>query len=171
VTERRVLVAFASKHGSTGEVADAITETLRELGHRVDCLPATSAHTIAEYDAVIIGGALYMGRWHRDAVRFCHKHSRDLAERPWVAFAMGPKTLEETEVASSRAQLNAALAKLATTPDLVAVFGGVVDPAKLRFPFNRMPPSDARDWAAIRAWALEASALFQQRAPLETAPA
>jgi hypothetical protein len=40
-------------------------------------------------------------------------------------------------------------------PQTVAIFGGVIDPGELRWPFNRMKPSDARDWSAIRAWATE----------------
>ena len=55
-----------------------------------------------------------------------------------------------TDVASSRSQLDRALAATPQVkPDPVAIFGGVVDPAKLRFPFNRLPASDARDWDAI----------------------
>jgi menaquinone-dependent protoporphyrinogen oxidase len=170
VTGSRILVAFASKHGSTREVAQAIARTLHELGQRVDCVPASSAREVTQYDGVVIGGALYTGRWHRDAMRLCKEHGRDIAARPWAAFAMGPKTLEDQDVVSSRAQLDAALAKLALRPpDLVAVFGGVVDPAKLRFPFNRMQASDARDWPAIHAWAREANALFRQHAPFEPA--
>ena len=57
-------------------------------------------------------------------------------------------------MADHRGQLDHALANF---PELrlatVAIFGGVVDPGKLRFPFNRMPASDARDWTAIRTWA------------------
>jgi menaquinone-dependent protoporphyrinogen oxidase len=106
MTEGRVLVAFASKHGSTREVAEAIADTLRELGQRVDCVPATSVRHVAQYDGVIVGGALYTGR---DALRLCKEHGREIAARPWAAFALGPKTLEDQDVASARAQLDAAL--------------------------------------------------------------
>jgi menaquinone-dependent protoporphyrinogen IX oxidase len=68
---------------------------------------------------------------------------------------MGPQSLEPAEVRGSREQLDRALAKEPwLEPVSVAIFGGVVDPAKLRFPLNRcMEPSDARDWDAIRSWA------------------
>jgi hypothetical protein len=50
------------------------------------------------------------------------------------------------------------------TPDAVAIFGGVVDPARFRFPLNRMPASDARDWSAIVAWAGEVADVFEAQA-------
>jgi menaquinone-dependent protoporphyrinogen oxidase len=63
---------------------------------------------------------------------------------------------------SSREQLDHALAKASwLTPVAIEVFGGVIDPTKLRFPFNRMPASDARDWEAIRAWASNLATQFQ----------
>jgi hypothetical protein len=66
---------------------------------------------------------------------------------------MGPSTREPHDVAQSRAQLDRALDKHRDLQLLsVAIFGGVVDPAQLHFPFNRMPASDARDWDEIRAW-------------------
>jgi menaquinone-dependent protoporphyrinogen oxidase len=159
----RVLVAFASKHGSTREVAEALARELRDLGHDVDCESAASVRTLDGYDGVVLGGAIYFGRWHKDAVHFCKLHRSALATRPWSVFGMGPQTLEQQAVASSRAELDAALAEVpGAVPDLMAIFGGVVDPARLRFPFSHMPACDARDWDAIRAWAAETSALFEQ---------
>jgi hypothetical protein len=46
------------------------------------------------------------------------------------------------------------------SPSAVAIFGGVVDPSKLRFPLSRMPASDARDWEAIASWAKDVAAIF-----------
>jgi menaquinone-dependent protoporphyrinogen oxidase len=147
-----VLVAYASKHGSTREVADAIASTLRQHGLRVDMHAAATCNGLDDYGAVVLGGALYMGRWHRDARRFLKRHRDTLSSRPLAVFAMGPKDLEPASIASARQQLDRAL-RQAPQPDAVAIFGGVIDPSELRFPFNRMPASDARDWDAIRAWA------------------
>jgi menaquinone-dependent protoporphyrinogen oxidase len=109
----------------------------------------------------LYGGARYMGRWHRDARAFLERHRDDLSGLPLAVFGIGPKTVAPEDVAASRAQLDRSLAK---TPELspacVAIFGGVVDPADLRFPFNRMPASDARDWDAVRAWAIEVGNVF-----------
>lgn len=79
---------------------------------------------------------------------------------PLAVFAMGPKRLEDDDVAGARKQLDVALDKLPISPQLVAIFGGVLDPTKLRFPWKRLPASDARDWDAIRSWAEDAGALF-----------
>lgn len=143
-----ILVAYASRHGSTRETAEVVAEELRVQGLEVEVAAAGDAGSIEGYDAVVLGGALYTGRLHGDARAFLRRHG---AARPLAVFAMGPKTLAAEEVAQSRAQLEKALGGLESVS--VAIFGGVVDPAKLRFPFSRMPASDARDWDAIRAWA------------------
>jgi menaquinone-dependent protoporphyrinogen oxidase len=149
-----VLVAYATKKGSTQEVAEAIGETLAEQGLQVSVRPASEVHTLEGYDGVVLGGALYMGRWHPDARRFLRQQRAALTELPVAVFGMGPLTTEEHDVEGSRKQLDKALAAVPeVVPVSVVIFGGVVDPAKLRFPFSRMPASDARDWDAIRAWA------------------
>jgi menaquinone-dependent protoporphyrinogen oxidase len=149
-----VLVAYATSHGSTREVAESVADTLRARGLDVDVQPAADVHGLNGHDAVVLGGALYTGRWHSDARRFLEHHRDELASRPLAVFAMGPATREAADIAHSRAQLDRALSKHAELhPSSAAVFGGVVDPARLRFPFNRMPASDARDWAEIRSWA------------------
>ena len=149
-----VLVAYATKAGSTREVAEAVARTLREHGLEADVRPVTEVGTLAPYAGVVLGTAIYMGRIHKTARRFLRSHRAELAERPLAVFAMGPQTLADDDIAASRAQLDHALASF---PELrlatVAIFGGVVDPGKLRFPFNRMPATDARDWTAIRSWA------------------
>jgi len=151
-----VLVAYATKRGSTREVADAVAATLSEHGLVVELQPASMVKSLAPYDGVVLGGALYTGRWHGDARAFLRQHRLALAKRIVAVFGMGPRTLDEHEVAGSRAQLDKALAAVPeVTPVSVAVFGGVVDPAQLRFPFNRMPASDVRDWDAIESWATE----------------
>ena len=149
-----VLVAYATKAGSTREVAEVVARTLREHGLEADVRPVGEIGTLAPYAGVVLGTAIYMGRVHKDARRFLRSHRRELADRPLAVFAMGPQSLAPDDVASSRAQLDHTLARF---PELrlatVAIFGGVVDPGKLGFPFNRMPATNARDWTAIRTWA------------------
>ena len=157
---RSLLVAYGSRKGSTQEVAAAIAARLEELGHAAELRPAARVESLAGFDGVVLGGALYVGRWHADASRFVRRHRAELAGLPVAVFALGPRTVEEHDLADSMSQLDNALAALdGFTPLSVAVFGGVVDPAKLRFPLNRMPASDARDWDAIRAWADEVAGL------------
>jgi menaquinone-dependent protoporphyrinogen oxidase len=163
---RELLVAYASKHGSTHEVAEAVAEQLRQHGHEVDVLPAGSVDDVERYEGVVVGGALYMGRWHGDASRFLRRHGEALEATPVAVFAMGPLTMKEADVAGARKQLDRALAKAPIEPVAVTVFGGMVDPTRLRFPFSRMPATDARDWDAIRAWADEIAQLIGRVAML-----
>jgi menaquinone-dependent protoporphyrinogen oxidase len=154
-----LLVTYATKHGSTHEVAEAIAQRLRVLGHRVEVRPAHDVVSLSEYEGVVLGGSLYAGRWHRDARRFLARHRDELAAMPLAVYAMGPITTDVDDVAGSRRQLDRALAKQpGIQPFTIAVFGGVVDPAKLHFPFTHMEACDARNWDAIRYWTDEISA-------------
>lgn len=149
-----MLIAYASKHESTHEVADAIAEALRDAGHDADVRLARDVEDLSPYRAIVLGGSLYMGRWHPDARRFLRRHRHALADLPLAVFALGPLHDTEEEIASSRAQLERALARVPEVrPTEIAIFGGRIDPASLRFPFTHMPASDARNWDAIRAWA------------------
>ena len=161
---KRILVAYASKHGSTEEVAREIASTLRRGGNIVYVHGAETVADLSSYDAVVLGGALYMGRWHRDARRFIESHREALARVPFAVFALGPPSMEKE--ADSREQVQHALDRAEVAPDCVAIFGGVIDPAKLRFPFNHMPETDQRDWTAIEEWALEIAAIVEDQEPV-----
>jgi menaquinone-dependent protoporphyrinogen oxidase len=152
--ELSVLIAYGTKRGSTREVAEALGDELARLGFSVTSAPVGEIEDLTPYDAVVVGGALYMGRWHPDAVAFLSRHRVALAQRPLALYAMGPRTTEPKDVSDARKQLDHSVARVTGLhPVDVTIFGGVVDPAKLRFPLNRLPASDARDWEAIRAWA------------------
>ena len=132
-----VLVAYATKKGSTQEVAEAVAEVLRERGLEVELRAAREVEDVSAYAGVVVGGALYTGRWHRDARRLLRRHRAALATLPVAVFAMGPKTAEPNDLARAREQLDRHLNKVPEVePVAVGIFGGVVDPAKLRFPFN-----------------------------------
>ena len=155
-----VLVGYATRYGSTQEVAEAVAATLRECGLEVDIQPMRKVRTIAGYSAVVLGAPLFMFRWHEDALRFLSRHREALMERPVVVFALGPvhDPYDEDEWQSSHDQLDKELAKYPwLTPVALEMFGGKYDPAKLRFPVNLLagkePASDLRDWTSIRDWA------------------
>jgi menaquinone-dependent protoporphyrinogen oxidase len=69
----KLLVAYGSKHGSTREVAEAIAGTLEKAAHEVVLRRAADIEDLTPYDGVVLGGSLYLGRWHSDAARFLSK--------------------------------------------------------------------------------------------------
>jgi menaquinone-dependent protoporphyrinogen oxidase len=155
-----ILVAHASKYGSTQEVAESIGATLRRRGIHADVRPAEEVEDLGEYGGVVLGGGIYMGRWHSAARSFVKHFEDELAERPVALFALGPVDDDPEHVAGSEKQFDAALAKLPVEPLATHLFGGAIDPRKLRFPFNRMPAADVRDWDDVRAWATELAERF-----------
>src|SRR6266702_6311158 len=163
-----ILVAYATRYGSTQEVAEAVAATLRERGLAVDIGPMRAVRTLDQYRAIVLGAPLYMFHWHKDALQFLARHRAALTAHPVAIFALGPFHAEEKEFQEVRRQLDKELAKFPwLTPAAIAIFGGKFDPQKLIFPHNlvpalkNMPASDVRDWAAIRAWASDLAAQFQ----------
>ena len=163
-----VLVAYATRYGSTQEVADAVATTLCESRLEVDLQPLRQVHTIDQYRAVVIGAPIYMFHWHKDALNFLAKYRTALMARPVAIFALGPFHADEKEFQGAREQLDKELVKFPwLTPATIEIFGGKFDPEKLTFPHNmvpalkKMPASDVRDWTAIRTWASGLAAQFQ----------
>ncbi|MER6671851.1 flavodoxin domain-containing protein [Streptomyces sp. NPDC000983] len=86
----KVLVAYGTTNGSTARIAEAVAAALREEGCAAQARAAAEVDGVTEYDAVVVGGALYGGRWHRDARRFLRRHRAALAQRPLWLFSSGP---------------------------------------------------------------------------------
>lgn len=151
-----VLVAYGSKHGSTREIAEAITDAFGANGVAAYAESALTADPRGAR-AVVVGAALYTGKLHAHALRFLERYEDVLAELPLAVFGSGPRTLEPEDVTSALRQLRSGLTAAAPQlrPVSLTVFGGAVDPHKLRWPLSRMQASDARDWEAVRAWAAE----------------
>ena len=170
---RKILVGYASRYGSTQQVAEQLAATLREHGLTVDAQPMSKVRNVAEYDAVVLGAPIYIGAWHKDAIRFLTQHQQSLTERPVAIFALGPTHDDPEEWQGSRAQLDQELAKFPwLAPAALELFGGKYDPAKLHLPdkliaslpaspLHGMPASDVRDWTAIRNWASNLVVKFQ----------
>jgi menaquinone-dependent protoporphyrinogen oxidase len=149
-----VLIVYASKHGSTEQVARGIGEKLRALGLTTAIEPAGEVEDVSGYRSVLIGGSIYTGRWHRDARGFLKRHREVLVRVPFAVFALGPGKNTPEDFAESRAQLDHALAGFPELePRTIAVFGGVINPETLHFPFSRMEKRDLRDWKEVRSWA------------------
>ncbi|MEO3859923.1 flavodoxin domain-containing protein [Acrocarpospora sp. B8E8] len=86
----RVLVAYGTKNGSTASIADIIVTALTAEGVHADARPAGKVRDVDEYDAVVLGGALYAGRWHRQARGFARRHAKALHGKPVWLFSSGP---------------------------------------------------------------------------------
>lgn len=168
---RRILVAYATKHGSTAEIATAIGEEIRSAGYDVDVLNArdlAGARALEPYDAVVLGSALYAAHWQRDANRFVRRHVAGLGARPVWLFSSGPldhsaefgdipmtpPVAAEVAPIGARGHRTFGGRLLATTPG--------IDPAVLRT--HRQ--GDFRDWTAIRAWGRAIAAELGQMAEM-----
>jgi menaquinone-dependent protoporphyrinogen oxidase len=153
----QVLVAYATKHGSTAEIAEAIGAVLREAGHEVDVRNARDVQRIDRYAAVVLGSALYSAHWQRDANRFVKRHLAALREVPVWLFSSGPldhsaefDDIPLTEhVAPDVAPIGARGHRTFSGRLLEGTPG--VDPGLLAT--HRV--GDFRNWDHIRAWAVE----------------
>ncbi|MDA3936923.1 MAG: flavodoxin [Actinomycetota bacterium] len=154
-----VLVAHATKYGSTQEVADAVAARLCERGDETYVRPASDNDSLDGYDAGVVGGALYCFRRIREGRRFLSRHRKALSEMPVAVFGMGPIEDTDEQFVDARKHLDKSLDKnKSLSPVAVTVFGGALDPTRLRFPdanpaMKNVPPSDLRDWKAIETWA------------------
>jgi len=163
-----VLVAYASRHGATQEIAERVADTLRAAGLEASARPVRDAGDLAGYDAFVVGSAVYMFHWLKDATRFVRANRAILAGRPLWLFSSGPLGTETTD-AKGRDVLEVSQAKeVAALVDTLharghEVFFGAWSSGKPvglgeRFvavmPAARaaLPEGDFRDWPLIDAW-------------------
>lgn len=163
-----ILVAYATRYGSTKEVAEKVAATLREQGLEVEFQAMRQVQTLSGYSAVVLGAPLYMFHWHKDALAFLSRHREVLTQMPVAIFALGPFHDDAKELQEVRAQLDKELTKFPwLEPVAIEIFGGKFDPDKLTFPYNilpglkSMPASDGRNWTAIQVWANTLTTRFQ----------
>jgi menaquinone-dependent protoporphyrinogen oxidase len=153
----KVLVAVATKHGSTGEIAEAIAGELRAAGLEVDVRPAGSVFEIAGYRAVILGSSVYAGDWLADARRFARVYGPALQRVPVWLFSSGPIGGDDSKLLNDRPDVSEL--KNLTKAREHRMFPGKLDKQsldRLEQYVTRVveaPQGDFRDWDAIRAWA------------------
>jgi menaquinone-dependent protoporphyrinogen oxidase len=154
----RILVAYASKVGSTGEVASFIGEVLNN-GATVDVQPIEKVTDVNVYQAVVVGSAIRAGRWISAATDFVKTHQSYLSQTPTAYFTCCMTLHEDTEENRKKAvDFMAPVCDLVTPVDMAA-FAGKMDYSKISF-FERFmvtkvfstPEGDFRNWDAIRAW-------------------
>ncbi|MEU1511082.1 flavodoxin domain-containing protein [Streptomyces sp. NPDC005811] len=151
-----VLVTYGTTNGSTAEIAEAVADVLRKDGLSVEARPARDVVSVAPYDAVVVGGGLYAGRWHKDARRFVRRHRRTLAGRPVWLFSSGPldPSASERDIPPVRG-VRRAMTALDARQHIT--FGGCLEEgAKGRVAgmiLRSGKGGDFRDFAAIETWA------------------
>jgi menaquinone-dependent protoporphyrinogen oxidase len=156
----KILIGYATRYGSTQEVADIIASTLREAGFEVDVKLVQDIMSLTDCKAVILGAPLFMFHWHKDVLRFLSRNQKILLDTQVAIFSLGPThdPYDEQEWRDSWSQLNKELENYSwLKPVEIEMFGGKYDPDLLKFPLKMMagktPASDIRDWDVIRAWA------------------
>lgn len=156
MTETSVLVAYASKHGSTELIADAIGDALRRAGHDVDVRPVRDVRDLTRYGAAVVGSALYLGRWQGDALRFLRRQEASLAGMPVWFFSSGPldDSAETAQLPAPRAVAEIA-ARIGARGH--ATFGGHLAPDASGFVEHLMirggRTGDWRNFDRIEVWA------------------
>ena len=176
----KVLVAYASRHGSTAGIAERIAAHLTTAGVEAEARPTSEVKDIDQYDAFIVGAAAYMFHWLKDATRFAKRHKKVLASRPLWLFSSGPLGTDTVDadgndvLESSRPKEFDELSELLQPRDERVFFGawdpdappvGAAEHLMRLAPAGKtaLPAGDFRDWDAIDAWAQEI--LAELRAP------
>jgi len=171
--EEKGLVTYASKYGATAEIVEKIGETLRQTGLPTDVLPVKQVRNLAAYKAVVLGSAVYIGQWRKDAVKFLKANKKLLTERPVWLFSSGP-TGEGNMVELLRGwHFPPKLQPLVDSiyPRDIAVFHGNVDIEKINSIEKSMITNvkslfgDFRDWDAITSWATSIANKLKETEP------
>jgi len=163
-----ILVAYASKHGATEEIAERIAQSLRAAGRQADARGVQEAGDLGDYEGFVIGSAAYSTHWLRDASAFVRSNRDLLAQRPVWLFSSGPLGAEASHAKGVDLRTSAEPKELTEFQQTIHprdhhVFFGVLDPGKLSFterslrklPAARaiLPEGDFRDWDEIQDWA------------------
>ncbi|MBN4059320.1 hypothetical protein JYT32_00195 [Dehalococcoides mccartyi] len=161
----RVLVAYATRFGSTHEIASAIAHELNTAGLTAHAAETSSGLSVEDYDAFVIGSPLYGGTWPSNAGVFAAVMAERMNGKPTALFSVGTLMLKNPERGQvEHTEFIAGLAEVAlgtTGLNVVAsaLFSGYFDRANLPWllrlidRFAPTPQGDHRNWPEIQAWA------------------
>jgi menaquinone-dependent protoporphyrinogen oxidase len=156
----KILVAYASKGGSTAEVANEIGKVLNAQGLTVDVRQVNTVTDVSSYQAVIIGSAIRMGGWLSAAKKFVKTHQQTLSKIPTAYFAVCLSLKDDTEENRREAAKYLDAVRAIVEPKAVGLFAGKMDYRMLSFldrliseKMAKAPEGDFRNWDAIRDWA------------------
>jgi menaquinone-dependent protoporphyrinogen oxidase len=141
----RVLITYGSERGGTAGLAYMLKAALAERAVSADVKACANVRNVDEYGAIVVGGAVYMGHWHRDAKRFVRHHEAELRTRPVWLFSSGP--LDDSATRSTIPPVRAA-AELAARVNAVehVTFGGRLDPAASGPIAHAIAKTHSGDW-------------------------
>lgn len=167
----QILVAYATKYGGTAEIAEKIGQVLREVGLHTDVLPVAGIRDLTPYEAVVLGSAVYIGKWHKDAVKFLQANEKILTERQVWLFSSGPTGEGDAVELLKGWHFPEAQQPIADRiqPCDIAVFHGNVNMKKLNFIEKwilknvQAPLGDFRDWEAITSWATAIADVLKEK--------
>ena len=152
-----VWIVVASKYGSTWEIGKAIDEELRRGGHDCRALDVEEIRSFTGAGAVILGSAVYAGRWLKPARKLLDAHGSELRGRPAWLFSSGPTG--DPPLPEEAEPVGIAEAIEATGARSHEIFAGRIEVERLKrrerllVSAMRAPVGDFRDWDAIRSWA------------------
>jgi menaquinone-dependent protoporphyrinogen oxidase len=159
-TGKRVLVAYATRAGSTVQVAETIAQTLGARGAKVNVKPVASVSDLTGYAAVIIGSAIRIGAWLPEAVEFVKANQATLSKIPTAYFVVSAFMRDDTPEVRQKVSVYLDPVRRLHEPKSVGLFAGKMDYGNLslldRFVVTnvaKVPEGDWRDWNKIRAWA------------------
>lgn len=158
---KRVLVAYASRHGSTKEIAERIADELSAMDTPATTAEMKSVSSVNEFDLIILGAPLYMGKLEKDFSRFISRFGSDLEKTQVAGFAVGLAPIKNDSQAVQEAMDTLTAGFGTIKPISVALFAGRLDPEKLSFISRKIiamvkaPTGDFREWDKISAWARE----------------
>lgn len=158
---QKVLVTYATKYGATAGIAEFVCDKLREAGLTVELRPLQRIADLSAYTAVVLGSAVYIGRWRKEAVSFLHDNKKALMDKKVWLFSSGPTGEGEAAELVEGWTLPGPVQKIADEiqPRDVAVFHGALDASKLnvleKWVINniKVPVGDFRSWDAVSDWA------------------
>jgi menaquinone-dependent protoporphyrinogen oxidase len=158
-----VLVTAASRQGSTHGIAEAIGRTLRSRGLDVTLTEPEAVASIDDYDAFVVGSAIYMGHWLDSGVEFVHRFAPALAERPVWLFSSGPVGDPQRKLVQKMTSDPLELPELVrlTQARDHRIFAGKLSgndlsgPGRLSLFLFRGIEGDWRDWPSVERWAAE----------------
>lgn len=168
----KILVAFASKCGSTGEIAQAIGEVLCASGAQVEVKPIKEVSGLGGYDAVVLGTAIRTGQCLPEAKAFVEQHKETLSKLPLACFAVCLAVTANDPQERKQAETYLDGLKALVRPTVEGVFAGKMEYRRLPFILRLMMrmmkigEGDFRDWAAIRAWAEEIAPILAGPPPV-----